>query len=310
MVDLVSQVLRVSGVRTSLGTLIEAGEDWERDCGDHPGATVHVVTAGRAWLHRPGCDPRELAAGDVVLLPANQEHRLAGAPDLRTRPGPAEPDGQVLRLGTPPWLTRIMVIHYDCDHDAHTQVLDALPDLVHVGPRNGVPSLDDTVRMRGRELSDPQIATTAVLDSLIDIMLIQILRAWLPSRPSTHERSWLGVLDDSLVRAALELIHRDPARPWTTESLAQATAVSRATLSRRFVQAIGSGPATYLAQWRMDLAAARLRDTQDSLDAVAAAVGYGSVAAFSRAFVRARGCSPGRYRVRAGARGLIGSTPG
>lgn len=309
MGDLVSEVLRVSGVRTTSAVRIEAGAAWELECGDGPGATVHVVTAGRAWLHRPGRDPLELAAGDVVLVPANQAHRLAGAPDVRTRAGTDRPAGDALRLGSPPWLTRTMVVRYDCDHDAHTQVLDALPELVHVGPGNGVPSLDDTVRMLGRELSDPQIATSAVLDSLIDIMLIQILRAWLPGRPSGGERSWLGMLDDPLLHAALELIHRDPARPWTTESLARATAVSRATLSRRFVQATGSGPATYLTRWRMDLAAARLRDTQDTLDVVAAAVGYGSVPAFSRAFVRARGCSPGRYRAETGRRVPAGSAP-
>jgi AraC-like DNA-binding protein len=46
----------------------------------------------------------------------------------------------------------------------------------------------------------------------------------------------------------------------------------------------------------MDVAARRLRDTDDSLETVAQSVGYTSVYAFSRAFSRSRSQSPGRYR--------------
>ena len=48
----------------------------------------------------------------------------------------------------------------------------------------------------------------------------------------------------------------------------------------------------------MDLAARRLRDTEDSLEIIARAVGYTSVYAFSRAFSRLRGGPPGQYRTR------------
>ena len=61
----------------------------------------------------------------------------------------------------------------------------------------------------------------------------------------------------------------------------------------------GEIPGTYLTQWRMDLAARRLRDTDDSLEAVAHSVGYTSVYAFSRAFSRLRSVPPGQYRTRA-----------
>lgn len=75
--------------------------------------------------------------------------------------------------------------------------------------------------------------------------------------------------------------------------------VSRATLSRRFLAVTGETPGSHLTRWRMDLAAPRLRDTDDTVEAVAHAVGYSSVYAFSRAFSRARGLAPGRYRVAA-----------
>jgi transcriptional regulator GlxA family with amidase domain len=94
----------------------------------------------------------------------------------------------------------------------------------------------------------------------------------------------------------LTALHADPARPWTIESLADEVAVSRATLARRFPALVGDTPAAYLARWRMDLAARRLRDSDDPVNMVARAAGYTSEYAFSRAFSRSRAVPPGRYR--------------
>ncbi|AXX30732.1 helix-turn-helix domain-containing protein [Actinosynnema mirum] len=92
-------------------------------------------------------------------------------------------------------------------------------------------------------------------------------------------------------RAARARLAADPARPWTTASPASALAVSRATLSRRFPAAIGQSPAAYLAQWRMDLATARLRRTLDPVESIAARVGHGSGTGRRP---RSPGPSPGR----------------
>jgi AraC-like DNA-binding protein len=72
--------------------------------------------------------------------------------------------------------------------------------------------------------------------------------------------------------------------------------VSRATLTRRFGATIGEPPLSYLARWRMLLAAQLLRDTADPLAGVARAVGYGSEFAFAKAFKRHHGVAPGAYR--------------
>ena len=72
--------------------------------------------------------------------------------------------------------------------------------------------------------------------------------------------------------------------------------LSRATLARRFAGLVGEPPLTYLTRWRMDLAARRLKDTTEPVEAIAHAVGYMSEYAFNRAFSRHRGQPPGRYR--------------
>ncbi len=147
-----------------------------------------------------------------------------------------------------------------------------------------------------RELSRPQIATGVVLDRLVDVLLVHTLRAWLLEQPDRPQASWLNALSDPLMTAALTSLHDQPARAWTTDSLAAELAVSRATLSPRFQAVVGQAPSAYLTQWRMDLAARRLRDTDDPLETIARSVGYTSVYAFSRAFSRERSTAPGHYR--------------
>jgi AraC-like DNA-binding protein len=300
--DVLADVLAVSGVRGTLGARIEAGEDWGWWAAASPGAAFHAVTSGTAWLARPGHRPRQLMPGDVVLLPGGAEHILASDADALARTGEHASDGWeradtgVVKIGSGPVQTHILCAHYEHDPAVTTQVLALLPDLVHIRAQNGGGCLEDTVRLLARELADPQIATAVVLDSLVDILLIQLLRVWLATQPAQPEASWLGVLGDPVVGAAVTKLHEDPARPWTTATLAREISVSRATLSRRFPAVVGETPGAYLTRWRMDLAARRLRDTDDTLESIARSVGYTSVYAFSRAFSRARSQPPGRYR--------------
>ncbi|MGD0554332.1 MAG: AraC family transcriptional regulator [Streptosporangiaceae bacterium] len=297
--DLLADVLAVSGVRGTIAARVEAGDGWRYWNTSIHGAAFHAVTAGTAWLSLPGQPSIQLMPGDVVLLPTGADHALSSdsGPVPRDQPEVVPADGGIYRIGTGPVRTHALCAHYRHDPAVSTQILTSLPDVVHIRADNAGGALDDTIRLLARELAHPQIATEVVLDRLVDVLLVQLLRAWLAASPQPAGGSWLGVLSDPLISAALTKLHGDPARSWTTETLAAEMAVSRATLSRRFPAVVGVSPAGYLTRWRMDLASRRLRDTNDSLEAVARSVGYTSVYAFSRAFSRARDQSPGRYRV-------------
>lgn len=303
--DLLADVLAVSGVRGAVGAHIEAGESWAYWATDVPQAAFHALTAGTAWLGLPGQPPVQLMPGDVVLLPTGRTHILASDAETVARPFAEGSDAWalstsgVVTIGSGPVRTHVLCAHYEHDPAVSTQPLALLPDLVHVRAENGGGGLEDTVRLLARELAHPQLATSVVLDSLVDILLVQLLRAWLAAAPVSAQPSWLGVLRDPVIGAAVTALHDDPARPWTTAALAAEIAVSRATLARRFPAVLGETPGAYLTRWRMDLAARRLRDTDEPLESIAHAVGYGSVYAFSRAFRRARAQPPGRYRLAA-----------
>jgi transcriptional regulator GlxA family with amidase domain len=131
---------------------------------------------------------------------------------------------------------------------------------------------------------------------LIDMLLIAVIRRWLDEQAGAEPPSWLRALRDPAVARVLAVLHARPAGPWTLESLAGEVHLSRATLSRRFAELVGEPPLTYLAGWRMHLAAQRLKYSTDPLETVARAVGYTSEYAFNRAFSRHQGQPPGRYR--------------
>jgi AraC-like DNA-binding protein len=104
---------------------------------------------------------------------------------------------------------------------------------------------------------------------------------------------------DPVVGTALALVHRDPGRPWTVAGLARAVGAPRATFSRRFTALTGQAPMTYVTAWRMSVASRLLREERQPLREIAGRVGYDSEFAFARAFKRAVGQAPGRYRAAA-----------
>lgn len=145
------------------------------------------------------------------------------------------------------------------------------------------------------EVTGQPLGSDAAVPALLDTMLLFLLRAWL-DEPREHESGWAAALCDPAVAATLRAVHADPAHAWSVSELAARATVSRATLARRFAATIGEPPLSYLARWRMLLAARLLRDTSDPLAAVARAVGYGSEFAFAKAFKRHHGTTPGAYR--------------
>jgi AraC-like DNA-binding protein len=78
--------------------------------------------------------------------------------------------------------------------------------------------------------------------------------------------------------------------------LAVGIGVSRSLLTQRFARFLGQPPLTYLAHWRLQLAAKLLHTTQKTVIEVAFDVGYESEAAFNRAFKREFGLPPAQYR--------------
>ncbi|WP_280386364.1 AraC family transcriptional regulator [Nocardia wallacei] len=288
----------VSAIRTgspSSGLFVRHAP-WGRDYPVVPGAGFHVVLQGSCWLRPRRGDAIALGVGDVVFMPRGAEHVLAD--------DPATPVSEVAHPGEPreipgPGPRSVLLCGaYALDRRHPHPMLDGLPDFVHLPARLGRhPSLRGAIDLLAAELSSPRAGSDAVLPSLLDAMLLYILRAWFEEDGAdAPPTGWIAAFRDVPVAHALRAIHAAPERAWTVEQLAAAAGVSRATLTRRFAATIGEAPLSYATRWRMILAAKRLRDGGDSIAVVARQVGYGSEFAFAKAFKREFGVAPGRYR--------------
>jgi AraC-like DNA-binding protein len=172
-----------------------------------------------------------------------------------------------------------------------------LPEVIHVGATTtpGPTSVHDMVRLMAAELADLRPGGEAVTTRLADILVVQAIRTWLEQAPEARA-GWLGALQDERIGRALTAIHRDPGGDWTLERLARQAAMSRSSFAARFAELVGDPPMTFLTRWRMTVADVRLREGTATVSGVAASMGYRSDAAFSRAFTRVTGMTPGSVR--------------
>jgi AraC-like DNA-binding protein len=152
------------------------------------------------------------------------------------------------------------------------------------------------VELLGDELQAEPPGAAAVAPSLVDALLVYLLRAWLRADTS----GWSAALADRATAAALAAVHAEPARTWSVAELGAVAGLSRAAFARRFTALVGEPPLAYVTRWRMTAATRLLRDTDKPLGQVADAVGYGSAFAFAKAFRREYAMTPGEYRHRAG----------
>jgi AraC-like DNA-binding protein len=175
-------------------------------------------------------------------------------------------------------------------------VLRLLPERVHLrGADDAARVLQPTVSLIEREYEGGERGASVIMSRLLDVLLVQILRAW-SDQQRPGGASWLGALRDPILARAIGLMHAEPGREWSLAELARRAGTSRPTLARRFASEVKQSPRAYLTQLRMHEAAHLLRETDESLGAIAERVGYRSEFAFNRAFHRELGAPPGAYR--------------
>jgi AraC-like DNA-binding protein len=217
------------------------------------------------------------------------------------------PDGREVSLmsfmgvrtwGNSPAGTTVMLNGtYEGEGEVSRRLLRALPAVIVLGADAWDSPL---VGLLATEIARDDPGQEAVLDRLLDLLLIAVLRAWF-ARPDAQAPAWYRAYGDPVVGKVLRLIHNDPAHPWTIAKLAAEAGLSRAALARRFTELVGEPPMTFLTDWRLSLAADLLLEPQATVGSVAHQVGYGSPFALSTAFKRVRGLSPRQHQLAAAA---------
>ncbi|GAB3425342.1 AraC family transcriptional regulator [Flindersiella endophytica] len=266
----------------------------------------HLIAAGGAWIEADGSGRHWAAAGDVIVLPYGDAHRMGGAEpadcvriDSLIQPPPWE-RMPVIQHGGGGAATEVICGYMVCDDPLFDPRLRALPPVFVVRPPDGPvrewvrASIGYAVQQTTLVASDRFEAPTP----LSELLLIEVLKLHLATAP-VAETGWLRALRDPVLAPALAAIHGSPERKWTLLSLARQANVSVSLLDERFREVLGLAPIRYLTGWRMHLAKDLLRTSDLGVAAVARRIGYDSEEAFSRAFKREAGKAPSVWRVMA-----------
>jgi AraC-like DNA-binding protein len=277
---------------------------WGLDLPAMPGYVMfHAITRGSCWLDLGDGERIHLRAGDVVLVPHGQGHRLSDDPathciSLWDTPRIAVSDRYDL-LSIDGGGERVDLIcgAVRFEHSAAAHLMSVLPRVLRIesGPSAQGEWVQSTLRYMATEARQLRIGGEAVITRLSDVLVIQAIRTWLEESKEL-ERGWIGALRDEKIGRALTMIHRDPAREWSVASLADAVYMSRSAFAARFTELVGQPAMAYVTWWRMQVARGLI--VADGLTAAEAAgrAGYNSEAAFSRAFKRTLGVPPGAAR--------------
>jgi len=310
-VDVVTSLLEGPRARNAFVIRTQMAWPWALRIEDRAALTVIVILDGGGRLEHPSLhEPADLQTGDLALVRGPEPYVIGdgegSSPRIRILPGnrpvtmTGEEIGQSLNLGVRTWgapdngvvTTRMLTGIYEDVGEASHRLLDAIGTVVI---RRRAARASSYVELLAMEALSDEPGQSAVLDRLLDLVLIDTVRDHFATHPE-RAPGWYSALADDLVGTALRAIHADPAAPWSVAGLAARVGLSRAAFSRRFRDSVGESPMAYVKRWRLTLAADHLADPDLSVGAITTLVGYSSPFTFSAAFKARFGMSPTDYR--------------
>lgn len=275
---------------------------------DEGRAQFHFVACGTAFLRGRTGTLHELRAGDAVLLPRGGAHDLASDAD-----GPGlelggfdeaalcETVGSIKSCPAGTCRSNDTVIFSGCmelDLGAMHPLIGLMPEVMLVGTlldRN--PEILPMLEVMEREARTERAGFAGILARLADVVSAFIVRGWVECGCG-DAGGWVEALRDPRLGRVIAALHRDPGRDWTVAQLAAEMGSSRSVFAERFLTVTGMTPLQYVTELRMRLAAQWIGRENMPIETAAYRLGYGSQAAFSRAFKRVTGQPPGAARNR------------
>ncbi|MDU8544227.1 AraC family transcriptional regulator [Pseudomonas syringae group sp. J248-6] len=269
-------------------------------------AQFHFVGRGPVWLRSAENVLYKLDTGDAVLIPRGGHHAMltiesTSASDVqRFDPSTGISDGVQDRADAGEGAAVDQAIIFSCCMELELggmqPLVAAMPDVMQVSTLlETCPELRPMLEAMEREALMLQAGHAGILARLAEVVAALLVRGWVAGGCG-NATGWLGALQDPRLSRAIVMMHQHPGRRWTVATLAHEARHSRSVFAQRFLEATGKPPLQYLTELRMRLALHSLSREQHSVETVANQLGYGSLAAFSRAFKRTVGISPGAVR--------------
>lgn len=293
--DPLSEVFSLINIRGARCTRFEASGRWSYRFPAKPAVKFGAVLAGDCWIDFGEGQRHQLAAGDCFLLANASSYVLANDDHILSEDGLAAFDWAQSDIARHEGNDTVLIAGtFSFEESDADLLLDSLPTFLLIPSSNASATVvRSTLAILDIEIKGTQIGAAVLTDRLVDILLVQVLRAAL-IQDDGDNLGWISALADPRIGRAIGLMHGNAAYPWSLETLAGSVAMSRSAFSKRFKSLVGLAPLDYLLRWRMRLARNALR-RGSTVATVASEVGYSSESAFGHAFKRIYGIAPRRY---------------
>jgi AraC-like DNA-binding protein len=255
--------------------------------------SFHVIAHGNCWLRVPNePEPRALHEGDLVVCLRNPPHFVtpdsACPSDETPRNSPAGNDVRdeftTLICGK----CEFLQYHWN-------PVLEACQNIMVIPTSDSSQSnLGTIIRLMIAEAESRHTNSSAVIDRLSDILLIEAIRTY--SQLNSEDKGFFAAIKDQRLGKALTSFHRAPEKNWSVQMLSEEAAMSRSAFADQFKHMVGMTPMEYVVGWRMQHAYDALTSDSRSVTQVATECGYQSEPAFRKAFKKQFGVGPGSVR--------------
>jgi AraC-like DNA-binding protein len=262
---------------------------WLMDHNSDTSVWFHLVSKGNGWVHSPHWQtPLSLEKGDLVLflphaarhfLSYSAEHLPCDAADTRLTGWTDGEAGFVcgeIELAAPKSL-----------------LWQALPAEIVIRENQAGDILAKLIELVISEASGQRFGSDSVVERLCDSLFVLVIRYCIEE--GLVREGVFAAMQDRRLATVLGLIHQQPWHPWTIAELCSRAGIAKTLLSEKFALFLGASPIEYLTLWRMQIAAHWLKETGMTVERVAERCGYESVPAFSKAFKRCLGVSPGAF---------------
>lgn len=288
---------------------IEASAPFGLGFGEVEGrAQFHFVACGPVYLRTASGTVHAMNTGDAVLLPRGGAHSLVSSPDI--------PCQNIRSLDAAPLCNSVSAIK-TCSPDVPSQervlvfsgcmefdlgglhpIVGLMPEVMFVGTLiSRYPELLPMLEAMERETRQGRAGFAGILARLADVVAAFIVRAWVECGCGDSS-GWVAALRDPRLGRVILAIHNNPGHDWSLAELASVMGASRSVFAERFLDITGMTPVRYLTELRMRLAMQWIGRENMPIEAAAIKLGYGSQAAFSRAFKRIVGHPPGSIPAR------------
>ncbi|GBQ80556.1 AraC family transcriptional regulator [Acetobacter malorum DSM 14337] len=302
--DLMSELLLGMRLRGIQYRRVYAGPSFGFAFKAQPGcAYFHFMATGTAKLVTEEGELQTLSAGNAVFLPQGSAHQIVSDPKASVQDidhyDVVSLSETVCAVTASSCSAPHVIFFSGCmefDLGGLQGLVPLMPELMMIDATSQrYLELMPILTAMEQEARAGRVGDAGILARLADVVMAVIVRGWVECGCGNSSAFVTALREPRLSRAILAL-HRQPGRDWTIAELAAESGLSRSVFAKRFQETIGVAPLRYAGELRMRIARTWLAYDRMPIERVAERLGYTSQAAFSRAYKRITGISPGSSR--------------